>query len=263
MRPLYYGCLAILLIFCSCKKQYSVELPSGNNSGSDSGTYFPSTAGSTWTYTVTSKVQLDSQFVIQYLDSLGFTLAGLDSLGFSIGSLDSLFASFTSLADTSYLLTVNCTGQDTMINGKSNTIYTTNGNEVYLNKSNGNYTFIGQFFGTTTSGILINQQASMLVLKDNQPVGTTWQDSLGLLGYTDIYNYSIKAKGIAKTVNGVVFNNVIEVEYSLTNTIFPFNASFITVDDYFALNKGLISVESAPAIGGGTIDEELTSYTIK
>lgn len=268
MKPLFYSGILLLLIFCSCHKELSVE-PAGNGSNpqgntSDTGTYFPSTAGSTWTYSVNINLQIDTLAILQELDSIGLTVNELDSLGLTLGSLDSLFnLSTLGLTDTSFQKTITCTGHDTLIGGLHFVVYNvSDGTQGYMYKNNGQYTFWGPLLGSSFSGVPSYVQQQFLFLEDNQSVGAEWQDTLNIDGLINVYNFVILAKGITKVVNGVTYNNVIEVALSL-NLPQEFNISYSVIDMYYALNTGLIEAASVPSASGITEDEELTSVSIK
>ena len=104
---------------------------------------------------------------------------------------------------------VKSLGTDSMINGlkyyKFDNINSLGTSRVYIHKNNGVYT---QAARTVMSGDFFQ----MIVLKD-AAIGTTWTNKLTSSGYSNYHTFTVAAKGIQRTVNGKVYNNVIELDH--------------------------------------------------
>jgi hypothetical protein len=256
MRSFYYLIIVATLFIGSCQKEYSLEPyhnSQGGNNPSDTGTYFPTTAGTTWTYQVTTSFHPDTTLFNHMLDSLGVdSIEGPAAVAF----LDSIYL-VSGLPDTSFQQIITCSGQDTTIEHVSYTTLQSNIGESYVNKNNGNYNFIGMMGGPGVGSL------SLLMLKDNQPVGTTWSDSTIVSGFPAVFNFSIKGKGLSIVVNGVTYKNVIEVEYTVPIPVPFVTGVATTVDMYYGLDVGVIESVMQPSVTGDSESIILTSVSVK
>ncbi|WP_207496388.1 hypothetical protein [Aridibaculum aurantiacum] len=163
--------------------------------------------------------------------------------------------------------TITATNRDTQVNNRTYRVLTTStGENQYRNKSGNEY----YDFGTITD---LNVQLEQLYLKDNAAVNATWKSTVPFtvpqfpVTFTATMLYTIKEKGISRTVNGVNFSNVIRV--GLDVSVEPSIGKIVDADMYYAAGVGLIEsryvVQSIPLAGisGSTTTEVLTSYTIK
>lgn len=106
--------------------------------------------------------------------------------------------------------------------------------------------------GTTISKIDITP------LKANLPVNGTWSDTIANgAGQDVIYNYTLKEKGVSRTVNGKVFPDVIHV-YFETGIDLPVVGFFITntADYYYAKGIGFIESEIKDPLSGTVIQQQ-------
>ena len=247
-----------VITLTSCQKEiaWDDETTSGTDSLSATDTYQPVTAGSKWTYRMHQSFKIDaSMFAGIDLSALGFTqeeflaLLGLASTGY----------------DTTYEYTLTSLGADTMINANKYAVFTTTivGEETraYFRKDNNSYYQLAPAVNIGGTGGAGDVQT--LYLKDNQPVGTTWQEDLNAGGAGQHITYTIKNKGITKQVNGITYKDVIEVEVKASaNTAgipdLPagFDLSTVTTG-FFAKNIGLIYEEQPPAMGASMTIELL------
>ncbi len=260
MRVVYYLFAASLLLAASCQKEYSIE-PGGNhsqggNNPTDTGTYFPTTTGTTWTYQVSAGYNPDTAAFNHVLDSLGLdTISGYGGVAY----LDSIFLG-NGFPDTSFQLTMTVTGQDTLINQTTYFVLQSNLGPTLVSRSGSNYNFIGLPGVPSLAGL---SSLKLTMLEDNQPVGTTWTDSTFLGGLATYFNFSIKAKGLTTVVNGVTYKNVIEVEYTIPFPLPGFNGFATTTDIYFALNVGVIESITPPSLAGISDTVLLTQASVR
>lgn len=160
--------------------------------------------------------------------------------------------------------TLTATNKDTVANGKTyRVLLNSTGGNNYLGKSGSNY----YRFGTIAQ--LNISAAEELYLKDDQPVNATWVAAQSFtvpgipLPLTANLNYSIKEKGISRTVASKAFGNVTHVRLDLSITGF---GSIGGGDFYYAEGVGLIENEikiSVPGQAAINQTQVLTSYTIK
>lgn len=146
------------------------------------------------------------------------------------------------------------TGATKVINGKTyfelETARDSDIQKSYLRKENGAYWALGMMNAETIE---------MVVLKDNVPVGNSWEykipfDEMELEGFTEedkealeIFagletkiKYTIAEKDITKTVAGKTFNNVIHVKYDASVSFSGQDMPLATTHYYFAKGVGLI-----------------------
>ncbi len=96
-------------------------------------------------------------------------------------------------------------------------------------------------YNATTSGGSVYSEIKLTALKANEAVGATWTDQIVQSPtQTAIYDYTIVAKGISRTVAGIIYPDVIQV-----NTVTSASVGGITIPAgnstyYFAKGVGLI-----------------------
>lgn len=121
--------------------------------------------------------------------------------------------------------TVTATNRDTTANSKTYRVFTNNNgpNEYYNISGSDYYTF------RALPASLADTSIEVLYLKDNIAVGATWTQSatINVMGYdlTLTLHNKIANKGLSKTVNGIAYSDVTEVETSLSVAGIP---SFLT-----------------------------------
>ncbi|RDC62349.1 hypothetical protein [Adhaeribacter pallidiroseus] len=120
----------------------------------------------------------------------------------------------------------------------------------YVLKENGSYTGIGMVPGMGT--------LEMTILKDNVPVGQTWEQTTTTSGVGTKFTYTVVEKNVTKAVEGKTYNNVIHVKltygYNLDDEDFGLGEDFdlgdlgmnIEAHYYFAKGVGLILSDMGP-----------------
>lgn len=160
--------------------------------------------------------------------------------------------------------TLTATNRDTVANGKTyRVLLNSTGGNNYMGKSGSNYYRFGSIAQLNISA------AEELYLKDDQQVNATWLATQSFtvpgipLPLTANLNYSIKQKGISRTVASKAFANVTHVRLDLSITGL---GSIGGGDFYYAEGVGLvenminINVPGQAAINQSQV---LTAYTIK
>jgi len=151
-----------------------------------------------------------------------------------------------SLLDTTYF-TMTVTG-DSVINGQNFRKLTTDTATTYDRCDGaGNYYQLVQglsFEGYTADSIVSTY------LKDNVSKGASWTDTVTVRNGSDeqtvILTYTVKQKGIQKTISGLDFTNVIGVALSASVKILGTTLSLGTVaTNYYAEGVGLIEIDQA------------------
>lgn len=162
---------------------------------------------------------------------------------------------------TTVASTLDITG-DTTINGTVFSKTTVEGETSYHNCTNGITTIAG-FEAVAPGGpaqLIVN-----VFLKENSPVGTTWQDVISTgTGQNALYDYEIISKGGSRVVLGVTYNDVIHVHQTSSIDV-PILGNIVTseTDYYYARNIGLIESEVIEALGGTLVlHRVLQSYNI-
>ena len=160
--------------------------------------------------------------------------------------------------------TLTATNRDTMANGKTyRVLLNSSGGNNYLGKAGSNYYRFGSI-----AQLKINA-AEELYLKDDQPVNATWLANQSFtvpgipLPLTANLNYSIKEKGISRTVASKAFSNVTHVRLDLSITGF---GSIGGGDFYYANGVGLIENEikiNVPGQAAINQTQAITAYSIK
>jgi hypothetical protein len=126
----------------------------------------------------------------------------------------------------------------------------------YQNCSNGVSRSI-QYNAVSGGGTTLGE-IDITPLKANLPVNGTWADTImNGAGQAVIYNYTLKAKGVSRTVNGKVFPDVIHV-YFETGIDLPFIGFFVTntSDYYYAKGVGFIESVIKDPLSGTVIQQQ-------
>ncbi len=138
--------------------------------------------------------------------------------------------------------TITSTSRDTVINTKSYHIYTNSLGGFNLQNMSGHdyYQFDSLPAGLGT-GVF-----ERLYLKDNVTPGTNWSQSLSVtipgvpIPIPVTITNTVAENGISRTVNGVVYNNVIHVSTSLSSALIPAASLTTNINSYYAPKYGLI-----------------------
>jgi hypothetical protein len=136
--------------------------------------------------------------------------------------------------------TVTSSSKDTTINSRNYHVYNYSyGGSQYLNISGHEY----YQYDSISGGL--GQIFERLYLKDNVAVGTNWTQNItvsvpGLpFSVPVLITNTIAEKGIAKTVNGNNYTDVIHVSTSITSTLIPTGLTS-DIHAYYAKKYGLI-----------------------
>ena len=136
--------------------------------------------------------------------------------------------------------TVTSSSKDTTINSRSYHIYNYSyGGSQYLNISGHEY----YQYDSISGGL--GQIFERLYLKDNVVVGTNWTQNISVsvpglpFSVPVTITNTIAEKGIAKTVNGNNYTDVIHVSTSITSTSIPTGLTS-DIHSYYAKKYGLI-----------------------
>jgi len=144
------------------------------------------------------------------------------------------------IINTDYTLT--STSRDSSVGGKSYHVYSdSQGGNQYLNITGNDYY---QFDSLPEAlGSLVFER---LYLKDNAPAAASWTQSLSVtlpgvpLPIPVMITNTIAEKGIARTVNGINYTDVIHVNTAISSALIPAAALTTNIDSYFAEKYGLI-----------------------
>jgi len=144
-------------------------------------------------------------------------------------------------AGTTQNFTRTATANDTLANGRTYKIFSNSSgpNEYYAISGNDYYTF------WKLPGGLGGTSLEVLYLKDNLAVGGTWQQSfpISVSGFnlTLTLNSKIAQKAISKVVNSITYNNVTDVETTLSLSGLPIPINLTTnIHNYYAPKVGEI-----------------------
>ena len=138
--------------------------------------------------------------------------------------------------------TITSTSRDTTINSKSYHIYSNSAgaNQFYNITSHDYYQF------DSLPGGLSGGNIERLYLKDDQAVGFSWTQNLSVnipgipIPIPVTLTNSITEKGISRTVNGVVYNDVIHVSTSISSALIPAANLTSSINNYYARKYGQI-----------------------
>jgi hypothetical protein len=129
----------------------------------------------------------------------------------------------------------------------------------YMSKVNGVYRAYGNFDP-------VGQVVELVYLKDSA-VGCNWTNRITISGFSNYHKYTVSRRDISYTVNGKLFNPVIELNYdfSIDN---PLGGGSLTIGGgkyYYAKGVGLIEAYYNFDFFGVTTSDttRLTNYTIR
>ena len=146
--------------------------------------------------------------------------------------------------------TLASTTRDTVISGKTYHVYTNTsaGNQYYNITGSDYYQFDSIKIATSA------QTIDRLYLKDNSANGISWAQnvSITLMGIPlpVVITNSIAEKGVSRTVNNIVYTDVIHVTTGITinNPLIPASAITTNINSYYARKYGLIESTNIVAI---------------
>lgn len=167
---------------------------------------------------------------------------------------------------------ITSTGRDTSVNGKTYKVMTNSaGPNEYYNKTGNDY------FRFAKLAEFNNQSVELLYLNDNLAVNQTWVETktinvnvtgFGNVPVTAVFTFTVAAKGISHTVNGVVFKDVIKI--TAVPVFSAFGSVILNTSDlqyFYARKAGLINSKTILSIPLASVNANsettLTSYTIK
>jgi hypothetical protein len=146
------------------------------------------------------------------------------------------------LAGVTDTLHVDASPKDSVISGTTYRVFygvrgTVKDTSLYSKTGNDYYRYTSLDFNS------INMP--LLFLKDNQPVVTQWESSIANTMYNGIptqvkMRYTLLAVNVARTVNGNVFDSVIQVQNDLQYKVVGTFQTAQTFNTYYAKNVGLI-----------------------
>lgn len=138
--------------------------------------------------------------------------------------------------------TLTASSADTSINGKSYHIFTNSaGGNQYMTISGHDY----YQFDSLPTGVG-NAVIDRLYLKDNIAVGGNWSQSVNVdipgstIPIPFTVSNSIAESGISRTVNGIVYNDVIHVSSHISSAFIPPASLTTSIDTWYAKKYGMI-----------------------
>ncbi|MBC7626646.1 hypothetical protein [Ferruginibacter sp.] len=166
---------------------------------------------------------------------------------------------------TSYTLT--STSRDSTINGKTYHVFSNSSgsaNEYYFLSGSDYYNF------QTLPATLSSNAIENIYLKDNAAVNTSWSQSYAVMAtgfpLTITIVNTITQKGISKTVNAIVYTDVVHVTSSLSVSVLgvPLPAGAVTSDvqSFYAKKYGLIQSSNKININYSGIVSDTDQQTI-
>ncbi len=160
--------------------------------------------------------------------------------------------------------TLTSTSLDTSINGKSYHVFTNSaGGSQYT-------TIIGHDyyqFDSLPTGIS-SAAIERLYLKDNLAAGDNWNQSItipipgSIIPIPFTVSNTISAVGISRTVNGIIYNDVIQVSTQISSLLIPAASLVTSIDSYYAKKYGLIENTSVVHLDFAGIIQDIDSQTI-
>ncbi len=161
--------------------------------------------------------------------------------------------------------TLTATSMDTTINGKSYHIFTnSSGGNQYMTLTGHDY----YQFDSLPTGVG-NTVIDRLYLKDNLAVAGNWSQSLSVnipgspLPIPFTVTNSIAESGISKTVNGIVYNDVIHVSTQISSAFIPAASLTTNINTYYAKKYGMIENSSIIHLNfAGIVQDVNTSTTL-
>ena len=166
-------------------------------------------------------------------------------------------------ASGTFKLTV--TNRDTVINSKTYKVLTgSDGSTTFITKVNNDY------YRTTSFQAIGVNNFEELYLKDNKAVNDTWTGTAAInySGASIAANltYTIKEKGVTRTVSGKSYDNVIHVRLDISLLSFAVGGGDFYYQEGVGLIDDTISVTPPAVFGGGPAydsKQEIVSYEIK
>lgn len=155
----------------------------------------------------------------------------------------------SSATPTTVNYTVTATSGDTSANSKTYSIFTnTAGPHEYYNISGSDY-----YTFRALPANLVDTSIEVLYLKDNLAVGTTWSQSVPVtvsgFALTLVLTNKIAQKGISRTVNGITYTDVTDVETVLTvQGIPPLVTYSLTSDIHYYYTPKIGQIENKTKI---------------
>lgn len=147
-------------------------------------------------------------------------------------------------AGTTSNYTVASTTRDSTINGKVYHVFTnTGGPNQYFNITGTSYY---QFDSIKLAGA--SQSIDRLYLQDDAAVNGGWAQTIAFVvpglplpgGVPVTITNTVTEKGISRTVNGIVYTDVIHVKTALASSLIPAASLTTSIDTYYARKYGLI-----------------------
>lgn len=137
--------------------------------------------------------------------------------------------------------TITSTNRDTTINSKTYHVYTNSGGaNRYNNITSHDYYQFDSLPGGL-SGVI-----ERLYLKDDAAVSTSWSQNVTVnipgvpIPIPITITNSIAEKGIATTVNGIAYTDVIHVSGTISSSVIPAANLTSSINNYYARKYGLI-----------------------
>ena len=148
--------------------------------------------------------------------------------------------------------TVTSTSRDSLILGKTYHVFTnSSGANQYFNVTGNDYF---QFDSIKLAGVA--QSIDRLYLKEDAAINGAWSQSISFIlpgvpipgGVPLTINNTVSEKGISRTVNGIVYTDVIHLQTTLTSTLIPAASLTSTIHTYYARKYGLIENSTVIAL---------------
>lgn len=137
---------------------------------------------------------------------------------------------------------ITSTSRDTTINSKIYHVFSNSaGPNRFFNVTGHDYYQFDSLPGGLSGGVI-----ERLYLKDEGAVGISWIQNLSVnlpgvpIAIPVTITNSITEKGISKTVNAVVYTDVIHVSSTISSAVIPAAALTTSIQNYYARKFGLI-----------------------
>ena len=147
-------------------------------------------------------------------------------------------------AGTTTNYTITSTTRDSLILGKSYHVFTnSNGPNQYFNITGNDYY---QYDSIKLAGAA--QSIDRLYLKEDALVNAGWTQSISFVlpgiplpgGVPLTISNTVTEKGVSRTVNSIVYSDVIHIQTTLTSTLIPAASLTTSINTYYARKYGLI-----------------------
>src|SRR5450432_1165037 len=159
--------------------------------------------------------------------------------------------------------TLTSTSRDSSINSRNYHVFSNSGgSSQYLNITGSDYYQFDSLpagFGTST--------IERLYLKDNAAVGANWNQATTVtlpgvpLAVPVTLTFSVVEKGISRTVNGMVYSNVIHVTTSISSVLIPAASLTTSINSYYAKKYGLIETTNIISLNYMGVIQNLNTET--